>query len=478
MPRSLTTHYLTTRPFGVGARFNGTNNYISLSAAPITDVSAFTITAWVKPASLSQNGIFYFNGIQRIGFGIGGISGENNGGRLRAVYENVAWLVSDCFFPNITSWYHVAMRRSGGVTHFFLNGVRYTPTNSTAVPSATTTTSLIGGSGSRYFNGEMDDLRIWTTALTDDQIKLEASGSSLYSIPSINPQAWWRFEEGSGSSVAESVAGIITGTWTGTLGSQWTNGPVLPGRDYMSQVLADAPVGYWRLDEASGNPADSSGNALTLTVGAGVGYRTSGLLLPFAGSSMKVPTGTITPIGTIADNVLLSILGNLTLECWVQRPNITTGTWVLISKGNLGGGAGSNLSYSLFIDGNNAISLRLSIDGIAVVAVSTAVNSILNTNIHHIVATYEQAKTRVRIYIDNILLKEVTNAPASIYNSDASFRIGAGATNADAATSAFTDGIMQEPAVYAKILEATRIDAHYRAGKLTRSLSAARSLVT
>jgi len=38
---------------------------------------------------------------------------------------------------------------------------------------------------------------------------------------------------------------------------------------YASEVLADTPAGYWKLNEASGSLADSSGSGLTLTLGGG-----------------------------------------------------------------------------------------------------------------------------------------------------------------------------------------------------------------
>lgn len=46
-----------------------------------------------------------------------------------------------------------------------------------------------------------------------------------------------------------------------------------------TEIMADAPSLYWKLNEASGNFADSSGNGVTLTASGTIHYRASALLL-------------------------------------------------------------------------------------------------------------------------------------------------------------------------------------------------------
>lgn len=248
-------------------------------------------------------------------------------------------------------------------------------------------------------------------------------------------------------------------------------------RGYAAQVLLDAPIGYWRMDEAEGNFQDVSGNNLTLTPGSAlVGYRRTGLLLPFGGGSAQVPTGTVTPIGFRADEALLSITGNLTLECWIKRPDTTTSTWVLIGKGQPTGSP-TNQSYTITIDGNNTLRFLLSADGSTVIATAAANNALLDTNVHHIVTTYQQTGTVVTLYIDGQRVKRATNGPASLFDSAMTLRIGAGSSNADAALNSFTGGLMQDVAIYNTVLSPARVAAHYKMGRFTRAFSAARALV-
>lgn len=46
-----------------------------------------------------------------------------------------------------------------------------------------------------------------------------------------------------------------------------------------TEILADSPTAYWKLDEASGNFADSSGNGFTLTPSGTIRYQQSALVL-------------------------------------------------------------------------------------------------------------------------------------------------------------------------------------------------------
>lgn len=49
------------------------------------------------------------------------------------------------------------------------------------------------------------------------------------------------------------------------------------GGDIAAEILADSPTGYWKLDEASGNFADSSGNGNTLTASGTIRYQQAAL---------------------------------------------------------------------------------------------------------------------------------------------------------------------------------------------------------
>lgn len=78
------------------------------------------------------------------------------------------------------AWYHVVGRRSGSTMEMFINGQKDTVTGSDSTALSFSTcglyigagpTSSCGGGISTYFDGMIDDLRIYNYALTDAQIK-------------------------------------------------------------------------------------------------------------------------------------------------------------------------------------------------------------------------------------------------------------------------------------------------------------------
>ena len=89
---------------------------------------------------------------------------------------------------------------------------------------------------------------------------------------------------------------------------------------YTRAVLADTPLAFYKLDEASGLPQDSSGNGNHMTalhnVGAGtVSYQETG---PFSGASSIHYNG----VGSNGDvyhqiSVFNTAVDNISLECWI-----------------------------------------------------------------------------------------------------------------------------------------------------------------
>src|SRR5690348_7032901 len=69
---------------------------------------------------------------------------------------------------------------------------------------------------------------------------------------------------------------------------------------YSAEVLADSPLAYWKLDETSGtSAADSSGNSRTATYGGG-GVGGTSLLTSGAGHSLALTESGTTTYATIA----------------------------------------------------------------------------------------------------------------------------------------------------------------------------------
>lgn len=212
---------------------------------------------------------------------------------------------------------------------------------------------------------------------------------------------------------------------------------------YSSIILSDTPIAYWRMDEASGLPFDSSGNnhhsdasngSFTYSQ-TGIVNNNAAISFSSIASRFRVPNHTDFNLGN----------GPFTIEFWVKRTSIDAADWFIGSwnsdwtvigvtitgqLGTWGGSGGSSGSWF------------------------TSTEQLLNdTNWHHVVIT-KNGSSRIA-YIDNISL---TNQALdyTLSNPTIDFYLGAG-TNTD---DGFV-GLLDEAAVYNYVLSATQVSNHY-----------------
>src|SRR5262249_11823988 len=75
------------------------------------------------------------------------------------------FLKSNSWTPTPGTWYHLAVVKTGNNSTFYRNGVADgTATTTIAVPDVATTFQVGRAEGPFYFNGQIDDLRLWNTA--------------------------------------------------------------------------------------------------------------------------------------------------------------------------------------------------------------------------------------------------------------------------------------------------------------------------
>src|ERR1035438_7724046 len=174
---------LTQDRFGItnaAYSFNGINNYIGFAGVPTSQVDNWTMTAWVKPASLSQPAslnqvgvavsLGYNDPINGDGYAlcING-PGEATDGQLFGIFGGIAWINSGFTFTSTSEWYQVVMLRNSGVTTFYVNGAP-TPNSTTTSPSAPSAFTIGSQTGIRFFNGAIDDVRIYNRALPANEV--------------------------------------------------------------------------------------------------------------------------------------------------------------------------------------------------------------------------------------------------------------------------------------------------------------------
>ena len=212
--------------------FNGVDNKVEISNFnyPSTWNDPFSISTWIYvPSSATWSNGYFGNIITR-----GNYTGSHGLGRNNTNNQVFMWVRGDNGSISVSGtitrdkWNHITGTWNGTEIQLFINGQLIGKSGSarTGVPGITTwrisqATAFSGGTGN-WFNGYIDEPKIYPYARTADQIKQDYNA------------------RGSGSSQGSSV----------NLGSNKTN-----------NSLSDGLVGYWKMDEGVGTSiTDSSGN--------------------------------------------------------------------------------------------------------------------------------------------------------------------------------------------------------------------------
>ena len=179
---------------GNAVTLNGTNAYVGMPSGIVSGASSVTIAAWVKANGLS-------NWARIFDFGTGTstnmfLTPQPGGSGLRFAIKNNGsaeqQINSTAAFPTGV-WKHVAVTLSGSTGTLYVDGVQVaTNTSMTLNPSnlGETTQNWIGRSqytGDAYFNGQIDDFRIYSRALGASEISALFGGTT--SASDIAPQA-------------------------------------------------------------------------------------------------------------------------------------------------------------------------------------------------------------------------------------------------------------------------------------------------
>ena len=209
---------ITTAPLapGYGLDFNGTNNVISVPNSTTYNYAtgnAFTLEAWVK-INASANSINTIIGKKSPGGGTQGyafyVNSWGSSDRKLVFEATTGTFLSTSTIPNDT-WTHVAVSvTSAGAATMYINGVASGSGNVT-IPASSTTLS-IGAFGSNsyfYFNGGLDEIRIWNVAKTASEINTYKS-SDVRGFANLD--LYYKLNEGTGTTANDSSPNNNPGT--------------------------------------------------------------------------------------------------------------------------------------------------------------------------------------------------------------------------------------------------------------------------
>lgn len=215
-------------------------------------------------------------------------------------------------------------------------------------------------------------------------------------------------------------------------------------------------ISYWKLDESSGNAADSN-STNTLTNNNTTAYVAGKIN---NGSNPAPATGASAQGLTIvnASQSGLNITGDMSISCWWKPTSLTdnglAGKW----------GAPGARSYLLYqnSDATSTVSFYVSDDGSNIVSGDWSNAGITVGNWFHLVATWKASTSKANLYINGVAQAEkTTTGITSIISTTNDFMIGRVVGAVDARSG---DGIVDEVGIWSRVLTAAEALSLYNNG--------------
>jgi fibronectin type 3 domain-containing protein len=162
---------------------SSSSRYATLPAGLVSTLNDFTISIWVNPSSLDNWArVFDFGSGTATNMFLTTKNGANGKPRFAIKINNSAeQLIDGASALSTGVWTHVAVTLSGSTATLYINGVAVGANNAmTFKPSGmgSTTQNYLGKSQypDPYFNGGLDDFRIYSSALSASEIGILAAG--------------------------------------------------------------------------------------------------------------------------------------------------------------------------------------------------------------------------------------------------------------------------------------------------------------
>ncbi len=393
--------------------FDGSTSYVNVGSIGIDNYDdLFSFSGWYRFNDVSQTKMLFSNNS-----GAAGDTGEYNAWSyvssaakivvdVHRAQSTDATLTSNTTIEN-GKWYHITIVYTGntGTLSLYINGKldKSVAVSFGGVPTAADdwVIGAQGGTtkGSAPLKGFADDIKIYKYARSAAQIQTD-------------------YNNRSGGDGSGSVLGA-------------TN----------QKALSDGLVGYWKMDESSGNAVDSSGNSFTGTpTGTSVAAGKFGNARSFPGTSNNYIS--------IANNTALSpTTSGFSVSTWVY-PTSTSGSNHIISKDT---SVASTRSYYLVQNSNTFIwCMWFSSSQLCATSSTFTANSW-----YHVTGTYDGST--LTIYVNGIAsgTQAVTGTPQTNTNT---LMIG---TTALINSCCYFPGYVDEARIYQKSLSPSDVTMLY-----------------
>lgn len=413
-----------------------------VTTGTFANLSRLSIDTWVYVDATDGTGVYTV-------CGKGEQTSEDFALVVRYNFPDVRFFVRDDFFGDVysvtasitrstfgQSWHHiVGIANSLDDMTLFIDNVKHTgdwlimfvktSTNPLVIGAREDNPQGIPPSYMQYFDGKIDELKIYNKGLSDDEVEQNYNYSG-------------------GGYGPPQTGGLIRTTMTQEPTLSATLQDV---NEYQESVtggshVTSGLVSYWTLDEGTGTTASDSitTNDLTL-VGADYWYDDGhkGKCLDVDGSS---------DYGKAADSPSLDITPHISVECWLNADSFS-GIMQFVNKQKYI----MRFEYGLceFVPTVNGRQYQNT-------GVSTA--SMTLGEWHHVVGTYDGSK--IKFYLDG-LPKDTTSIAGSLSTDNFDFVVGARFRFYDRKF----DGRVDEVRLYDRALSDAEILQNYNAGGVT-----------
>jgi hypothetical protein len=472
---------------GGSLTFDGLDDVVTVPAAASLDLtSGMTLEAWVKPVAGSLSGWRTVVLKERPGglaYALYGNQGvQRPGGEIAA---SATYDASGTAALSTTAWTHVAATYDGASLRFYVNGAERSARAASGNILVSNGALVIGGNSvwGEWFNGSIDEVRVYAGALTAAEIVTDMNTAIATSTDTV-PPAVEVTGPANGSTVAGTVAvkadasddggvadvqflldGASLGApdttapyelaWDTSTASNTSHTLAARARDAAGNVTTSSAVSVtvfnpdpvpptapgglvaaYGFNEGSGAlAADASGNGHTGTL-AGAAWEAAGKYggaLSFNGTTAMV---------TVADAAGLDLTSAFTLEAWVKPDNAPLTDWRTILLKENGGG----LAYALYAN-DAAQRPRVEISA----GLSAPGGAGLPAAWTHVAGTYDGEM--LRFHVNGVQASSVPSS-ATVAASSGALRIGGNSVWGE-----WFDGSIDEVRIYSRALTAAEIQA-------------------
>jgi uncharacterized protein (TIGR02145 family) len=406
--------------FGKALNFNGTSTYVNAgTGASVNNLNAATWSAWVKLTNQNQGFYFYksdndaaagwFLGI-RTGYGIGMDVVWSGSSDVRKYTTTI---------PPANTWFHIAATWNGGSTSdsvlVYINGKEITYTTSDNGNGSHGDDSALplymgyGGSTTPggYFNGVMDEAKIYPFVLTADEIKTEYNQGKAIVMGAVSDTSGL-----AGGSVASNSASAAY---------------CVPG----DTSPCNPPIAEWNMNEnvkSNGKTIydiSGNGNNGTTNWGANVSGMDCTVLGKYATGCKFDGVDDYIDVGNSSSYNMAAT--NHTMEVWIKAPNYSKAGTDWIFGRFVGGAPGAGyILYNYTTDGHLYYEER---SDATKLQMDLPLTSILDNNWHQLVVVVNTGTKIGSIYVDGTIVPGATSSyTGNLLNQNANLNIGGNGT--------------------------------------------------